>query len=592
LKVSRSILALLVLALAFGSLLVACNRGGNDTTSEVTPPAEENNNNASEPTDQPVDGGTVTFAMFSAPGGVFNPVFYSDNYESQVIQFTFESLFDVADDLTFIPLLAESWNFSDDYKDLTVNLRNDVKWQDGVPFTADDVVYTYSVLADPKYNGNRSGYADPLVGYEEYKSGAESTFRGVEKVNDYQVIFHFKEARPDAMDLANYPIIPKHVYEKYTVEEMASAPETLEYDKLIGTGPFKPDKYVANESYEMVRNPDYYKGAPHLDKVIYKVVSADVAASLLETGEIDIYNSISPSDLEVINSIPGIKTHEYAAFSYQYLGLLMNKRPADQIKNEDYSKPETWTPNEKFKDKRLRQALAYAINRQGLVDGLLEGHGSVINAPFPPVSWAAASPDQLNQYPYDPEKAKALLDEAGYIDKDGDGFREDPNGNKLEFKIDYPTGNPVRYASAPIIVENLKEVGLNVQLNAPRDAGTHFNGLDFDESEMFLAGWSLGYPDPDPSGIWKTTEPYNNSRWYNQESERLLKEGVSLKALQDQNYRKEVYVQWQKLINDELPYIFLYSANDIDAYNTRIQNVQEGPLGITRDIHTWWIKNN
>lgn len=589
-KMSKSLLVLLVLILAFGTILAACGKNKN-TASDDPPVTNETPIQTPEPPAEegPVDGGVVTFAMFSAPGGVFNPIFYSDKYESNVIENIFTTLFDMADDLTYIPYIAESWTFSDDYKDLTVKMRNDVKWHDGKPLTAKDVYYTYATLADGEYNGNRSSYADVLVGYEEYNSGTESTFRGVEVKGDYELVFHFTEATPIALDSANFYIIPEHIYGKYSIEEMASAPETLEFDKLVGAGPFKASKYVANESYEFVKNTDYFLGSPHLDGIAYRVIDAAVGVGMLETGELDIYDGITPADYEMIEAIPTVTVFETPAFSYQYMGIMMNNRPKDAIANEDYSKPETWTVNPKFDNKKLRQAMAYALDRQGIVEGLIYGHGTVMNAPMPPVSWAAASPDQLNQYPYDPEKAKQLLDEAGYKDIDGDGFREDPQGNKWSAKIDYPNGNPVRFQAAPLFAQQLRDVGLNVELNAPRDAGTHFAGIDFDESELFFAGWSLSI-DPDPIGIWRTTEPYNNSRWVSEESMRLMKEGISTKALNDKNYRMQTYIEWQKLINDELPYIFLYSQNDIYAFAKRIQNVKPGPLGIKRDMHEWWIK--
>lgn len=590
-KMSKSVLVLLVLVLAFGTILVACGKDKPETQDPVTPPTTPPASGGDTPPagDEVVKGGVVNFAMFSAPGGVFNPIFYDDKYESNIIKFIFDSLFDMADDLTYQPYIAESWTFSDDYKDLTVKLRNDVKWHDGVQFTTKDVYYTFASIADPKYNGKRTSAADLLVGYEEYNSGAETTFRGVEVINDFELIFHFKEATPVALENINFYIIPEHIYGKYSVAEMASAPETLEFDKLVGTGPFKPGKFTANESYELVRNDSYFKGAPNLDGIVWRVVDAAVAIGMLETGEIDYYDAVTPADYDMVKAIPGVEIFETPDFGYQYLGIMMNNRPKEAIANEDYSQPDTWVPNPKFADKKLRQAMAYALDRQGVVDGLINGHGMVMNAPMPPVSWAAASPDQLNQYPYDPEKAKQLLDEAGYIDIDGDGFREDPQGNKWSAKIDYPNGNPVRFQAAPLFAQNLRDVGLNVELNAPRDAGTHFSGLDFDESELYFAGWSLNI-DPDPIGIWRATEPYNNSRWYNKESEQLMLEGISTKALLDQSFREQTYIKWQQLINEELPYIFLYTQNEIFAYSSKIQNVKPGPLGITRDIEEWWIK--
>src|SRR5690606_32379617 len=157
----------------------------------------------------------------------------------------------------------------------------------------------------------------------------ESTFRGVEVLNDYELIFHFKEATPIALDSANFYIIPEHIYGKYSLEDMPSAPETLDFLKLVGSGPFKPSKFVANESYELASNPDSFRGAPHIDGSVWRVVDAAVAIGMLETGEIDYYDAVTPADYEMVKAIPGIEIWETPSFSYQYLGILMNIRPKD-----------------------------------------------------------------------------------------------------------------------------------------------------------------------------------------------------------------------------------------------------------------------
>jgi len=566
---------LLILSLVMTTFLIGCTK---QTATEPKPEAQQPAEQTSQPkADEPVAGGTVTLAMFSAPAGMFNPLYYEDLYESYVLGFVFESLMQQEDDLSYSPLLAESWTFSEDKKDITFKLRKGVKWHDGQEFTADDVVYTYTTLADKEYDGVRAYYAEPLLGYEEFHEGKTDTFKGVEKIDNYTVVFHFKEAKPNALDTVSYLIVPKHIYGKYAIKDLKTAKESTE--SPIGTGPFKISQMVTNESYELVRFDDYWDGKPYLDKIVWKVVNQEVAPGLLKSGELDVMTDLGPFDVELVSGIENIKLWETPDFGYQYLAFKFGKLDKDG----------KTTPNTlPYQDKKLRQAFAYAINREGMVKGLLKGHGVVMNAPMPPVSWAAAKPEELNQYPYDPEKAKKLLDEAGYKDVDGDGFRETPDGKKMELTLDYPTGNKVREQSAPIIQQNLKDVGINIKLNTPRDVGSHYDAIEKDEVQMFLAGWSLS-TDPDPSGIWKSTDPWNFPRWVNAESDKLIDDGLSLQAF-DQNYRKDVYVKWQKLVNDELPYIFLYSQNAISAYNKRIQNVHEGTFGILRDVHKWWIK--
>lgn len=584
-KLRKSFMFVLVLIMAVGTLLSACSK---EATPKDNPPAPSGTGTDTKPKDDgPKKGGTVTFAMFSAPKGLFNPLLSEDLYEDNVLKYAFDTLLEQKDDLSFGPQIAKSWEFSEDKKTLTMKLRNDIKWHDGQGLTADDVVYTYTTIADPKYTGSRAYVSSPLQGFDDFNAGKSKTFEGVTKVDDYTVAFHFTNPIPNALDAINFYIVPKHIYSKYEVAALKDAKETK--DAPIGDGPFIFSKMVTNESYELVRNDNYYKGAPLLDKIVWKVVNQDVAAGLLKTGEIDVYDGLSPNDVDLVKGIDGIKIVENPDFGYQYLAFKLNRRPKADI-DANKVNPANYTPNPKVQDKALRQAIAYAINRQGLVDGLLSGHGTVMNAPMPPVSWAAAKDSELNNYPYDVNKAKQMLADAGYKDTDGDGFVETPDGKKLVLNLDFPTGNKVREQSAPIIQENLKAAGLNVNLKTPRDVAAHYDAVEKDDKDMdlYLAGWSLS-TDPDPSGIWKSTDKWNYPRWNNPESDRLIAEGLSLKAF-DQNYRKSVYVQWQKLVSEELPYVFLYSQNSIVAYSSRLQGVTVGTFGIGRDIQLWYVK--
>lgn len=246
--------------------------------------------------------------------------------------------------------------------------------------------------------------------------------------------------------------------------------------------------------------------------------------------------------------------------------------------------------NEKLNNVALRQAMAYAIDRKGIVQGFLDGHGTVMNAPFPPVSWAFDE-TAINTYPFNPNKAKEILDEAGYIDVTGDGWREDPNGNKLVINLDYPTGNRTREQSAPYIQEALADIGININLKSPRDTSSYFSAIADDEPDMdlYLAGWGLATGDPDPTQVWTIESPSNYTRWNDVKSQDMIRAAVKTPEAFDQDYRAQIYREWAAYVSEQLPFIFLYSANEIYAYNNRIQNLIEGPTSITRDIHLWYV---
>jgi peptide/nickel transport system substrate-binding protein len=240
----------------------------------------------------------------------------------------------------------------------------------------------------------------------------------------------------------------------------------------------------------------------------------------------------------------------------------------------------------KLKDRRVRQALTYAINRKALVDGLLEGKGYVLNQHEPKASWAY-NRDLENAYPYDVQKAKALLAEAGYKDVNGDGFVEDPQGKPYTLKLDYPTGNPIREDSAPIIAQDLRKAGINVQLANPREATSHYNNIQQGKVELYLAGWSLT-PDPDPKGIWQSKDAFNYLHYDNPESDRLIREGVSSPEAFTQDGRKEIYHKWTALISTDAPQVFLYGQKQADVYSKRIQGITTDWRGIVIEDCIHW----
>lgn len=499
---------ILPIALVLMSFVIAACGNSTDSGGEAT-----------DEGGKPQEGGTVTGAMDTAPGGMFNPIFYTDLYEEKIMEFTHESLVSQNDDLEFTPSLASRWEMNDDQTEVTFFLEKGVKWHDGEEFTADDVVFTYKSLSDPKYvasGGLRTVFAEPLLGYEAFSSGKTDQFTGVAAKDDYTVTFKFEKPNVNPLYYASFPILPKHVFENIPLADMAKAPESLEAGKIIGTGPFKFSNIVDREQYVLERHEDYWKGKPNLDKVVWKVVDQSVMIGLLEKGDIDFIaqpNGIPAADFETVSGYENIKTIEQTDFSYQVLGFKMNYRPAEDVKNGVIN-PANWKPNEKLADQQVRQAIATAINRKGIVDGLLYGKGEVIASPIAPQFWAYDE-KAAKQYKYDPKKAKKMLDEAGYVDKNKDGFREDPNGKEWVLNLNYPSGNVLRERTAPIIQQQLEEVGIKVKLRQPKEMTAFLEDIEKDTGnwDMYLIGWGLETADPDPSELWSTKTPYNYSRW-------------------------------------------------------------------------------
>ncbi|MCZ2256968.1 peptide ABC transporter substrate-binding protein [Sporosarcina sp. G11-34] len=585
----------------FGLVLAACTAEDADGSKEDDTSGEKAKDEEVAD-DSPKKGGTVTGAMHTAPAGMFNPIFYEEAYESNILDFTHEGLTAQDEDLGFIPRLAKEWKINDDQTEITFFLEEGVKWHDGEPFTAHDVVYTYQAISDPDYvnaGGIRTTFAEPLLGYEDYVSGESKEFLGVVADSDYEVTFKFEEPSVIPLYYTSFTIIPKHIFEDIPVAEIPEAPESLDAGKVIGTGPFKFADMIEREQYILEKHADYWQGEPNLDKLVWKIVDGSVMTGLLEKGEIDFIalpGGIDPADFDMVNEYENVTVIEQPDFGYQLLGFKHNHRTGEDVEAGDI-KPENWVPNEKIANPKVRQAISWAVNREGLIgeghgQGLLHGHGQLINSPIA-VQFPAYDAEAGIQYTYDPEKAEEMLDELGYVDKTGDGFREDPDGNEWVLNMHYPTGNPLREKSAPIIVSDLEKVGIKVNLGQPTEMSVYVPGLQDDNNDwdLYLIGWSLGSADADPLGLWGIKDAYNFSRWNNPESDKLLYDAVTAPDAFEDDYRNTKYQEWQKLYSEDLPALILYAQNSIWAYNDRIENVEILPFTMYRDAHTWWVND-
>ena len=582
----RSWLLFLGFLLTLG-MLVACSGGQEETATE----GEKEEGTTEEETTEAGEK-VVVGAMDTAPTGQFNPIFYTEAYESNILSFTHESLIARDENLEFQPELAESWEINEDHTSVTFKLREDVTWHDGEPFTAHDVVFTYKAIADPQYveaGGVRSSYVTRLVGLEEYQNGETDEFPGVVALDDHTVQFNYVEPNVLALADASFPIIPEHVFADVPVIDMPEHEASLLPNKVIGTGPFKFTDMVEGEQYILTKNENYWKGEPKLDSVIWRVVNADVIIGMLESGELDFVadpSGIAPEDYDLVAAMDHIEIIEEADFGYQILGFIHNYRTEEDIE-AGVINPDNFVPNPRLEDKRVRQAIAYAVDRESLIDALLYGHGEVVNSPIAK-QWWVYDGETPEQYEHDLDKAKSLLEEAGYVDVDGDGFVETPEGEPYELTMAYPLGNPLRERSAPLIQDMIQKAGIKVNLLQPMEFAAYTEALEeTTDWDLYLLGWSLGTTDPDPSGLWTAADAYNFGRWYNPEADQLVKEAITPPQAFERDFRKEKYQEWQVMFQEELPALLLYARNSIWAYNKRMTGIDHMPWSFLSDVHEW-----
>lgn len=560
------------LLLLLTCILTACNGAGTGSNSYAV--------RYSKAEEKAVPGGTVTYAYTSPFQGMFDPAFFEGEDDSNVLDFITEGMFTVRDDLTTVPNIA-SWKESEDHTVFTFKIRPGVRWHNGDELTVEDWKFALETIASPDYTGSRYYSVEMIKGVEAYHRGETDELAGVKVIDPYTLKITVNSARVNTIDnLWPYPMNKKY-FEGVAVKDMADSDQVRK--RPIGIGPFEVTEIQPGQLVRMKRFDNYYKGKALLDGVDYKVVGDEELTGLLEDGSIDI-GTVPRDTYSALQQLDNITLMQSAELSYEYIGF--------KFGHWDESARQNVMDNPKFADKRLRQAMYYALDREGIIERFSYGLGELIETPIPSTSWAKIPDSEINTYPYDPQKAETLLQEAGYTDIDGDGWREDPQGQKLIIHYDAMSGNATAEERTQAVMQNWRDIGLNVQLNGGKlkDLNTFYEAVENDDPtvEVFNGVWGLA-SDPDPSGLWRVSDLWNYSRWSSERSEELILEGVQAKAY-DRDYRMQVYHEWQQLINEEVPMIFFAERTNITAVSKRLQGVRINSISNINEPDKWWIK--
>ncbi|OOM82092.1 oligopeptide-binding protein AppA precursor [Clostridium puniceum] len=509
-------------------------------------------------------GGTLRYALWSSPTGSFHPSFSNNIYDNRIVDLVYEKLINLDENGNYVPSLADKYEVSDDQLIITFHLNKNAKWHDGQPVTADDVAYTFTTIADPDYDGPRFAQIENVEGAKDYKDKKASSVSGIKVIDEHTISFTFSKVfAPGLATFASRGIIPKHVWEKIPVAQWSKS-EQLK--KPIGSGPFKFKEFVPDQYVELDKYADYNLGEPKLDKIIFKVTNQDTAQSELIKGDLDIapLSSFKQKDIDIYKNA-GITVNEYDGISYQFMGFNFE--------------------NSTFKDNKVRQALAYAINRKGIVDSVLDGHGKVVNTVFSGGSWANPGEEELSQYSYDGEKAKSLLKEASYEEKDG-AFHKD--GKPLKLTLKYSTGNKPREQAAVLIQQNLKDIGIELSLESMEYASLT-KQLESKNFDLFLLGWSNDI-DPDIKTSWYSNPGSIFGKYESFSSQSIDKLIDAGRSDFDQNKRKATYKELAKEFNETVPAVLLYSPNEGVAYNQKLKNYKPGSYYEFSNVQNWYLE--
>lgn len=478
------------------------------------------------------------------------PVLASDSASSAVNGLIYNGLVRYDKNLQVVGELAESWTVSDDKLTLTFDLRDDVRWHDGTPFTAADVRFTYDLYIDPQ---TPTAYAE-----------AFQQVTRVETPDPHTFVVHY--AKPYAPALISWAtaIHPRHLLEgeDITASSLARSP--------VGTGPYRFTEWASGEKIVLEANEDYFAGRPYIKRVVYRIIP-DISTQFLElrTGSLD-FMGLSPLQYDRQTDTPAFRRlfnkYRYLTFSYTYLGYNLRRAL--------------------FKDQRVRQALSYAINKQEIIEGVLLGYGHVATGPYKPDTWVYNR--GVQRYAYDPERARRLLEDAGWHDEDGDGIRE-RQGRRLAFTIVTNQGNDLRSKTAEIVQRRFREVGVEVKLRIVEWATFLKEFINPGNFDATILGWSGG-PEPDQYNIWHSSKTapgqLNFIGYENSEVDHLLEQG---RRVFDQQQRKAYYDRFQEILAEEQPYTFLYFAEALPAVSRRFRGIEPAPAGIRYNFVEWYV---
>jgi peptide/nickel transport system substrate-binding protein len=499
---------------------------------------------------QPAYGGMLVDGTTAEPSNLI-PMLASDSASHGVSGLIFNGLVKYDTDLTLMGDLAESWQISDDNLTITFHLKKGVKWQDGVEFTAREVMFGYKNIINEE---TPSAYKEDYLQVKKAEVLDKYTFR----------VTYVKPFAPALSSWGSLVVLPKHILEGKDITKTSFS------RRPTGTGPFKLKEWVTGQKITLEANPDYFEGRPYLDKYIYRIIPDSATMFMeLKAGSIDLMGLAPVQYKRQTNSRyfnNNFRKFRYPAFAYTYMGFNL-RHP--------------W-----FKDKRIRQAIAYAIDKEEVIKGVLFGLGVVSTGPYVPGTWPYNP--EVKKYEYNPGKAKALLKSVGWRDDDGDGILE-KQGKKFEFTILTNMGNSSRLKTATLIQHRLKAVGISVKIRV-LEWSTFINEfIDKRKFEAVILGWSIGL-DPDQYDIWhskKTGEKELNFVGFkNKEVDKLLEAGRRTFNIEE---RKKYYYRLQEILAEELPYVFLYVGDSLPIVSARFKGIKPEPIGISYNIEKWFV---
>ena len=526
-----------------------------------------------------VDTLKVAIVSDSPFKGIFNGFLYSDAIDNRFMKYTMNGAFPIDNDLKLILDSDETpikVTINPEEKTVTYKINPKFKWSNGDPVTTKDIVKTYEIFANQDYivsskslrfSKNRKA----IVGIEEYNEGKADKISGLEVIDDSTMKIHLKEMTPSVYWGGNF--VPEFVNAKQF--EGIPMDKITESDALrknpLSYGPYVIKEIVQGEKVIFEANPYYYKGEPKIKRLEMEILPPSQQVAAIKSGKYDIVLKVSPEIFPELEKLDNINILTKKAGSMNYIAFKLGKW--DEEKNEVVT-----DPNSKMYDLNLRKAIAYAIDMDAVSKQFYHGLSTPAKSQLSPLFPSLHNPE-INGFKQDVEKAKQLLDEAGFKDVDGDGIREGKDGKPVKYTLAMMSGGEIAEPLAQYYIQQWKAIGLDVELLDGRllDSKNFYNRVNGDDPaiDFCIAGIGFG-TDPQQLAIFGKNAKFNISRYISDNLEAALDATVSKDAMNEE-YRVKAYKDYEKVFMEEIPAVPILNKLDILVVNKRIKKYDWRP---------------
>jgi len=521
----------------------------------------------------PVDTLKVAVVSGSPYKGIFNGFLYSSGIDNEFMQYTMNGAFPTNPDFTLVLDSDETpikVTVNPEEKTVTYKINPKFKWSNGEPVTTKDIVKTYEIVANQKYiesssssrfNKNRK----KIVGIQEYNEGKADKISGLEVIDDSTMKIHLTEVTPSVYWGGNFvsEFVNAKQFEGVPMDKIIESPALRK--NPLSYGPYYIKDIVQGEKVIFEANPYYYRGEPKIKTIEMEILPPSQQVAAIKSGKYDIVFSPELNIFPEIENLDNINILARKAMYFSYLGFHVGKWDAE--KNEVIT-----DPNSKMYDINLKRAMAYAIDNDSIAKQFY--HGLAMRAPSPiaPIFTQLRNPE-VDGFKIDIEKAKKILDDAGYKDVDGDGIREGKDGKPFKINLAMMSGSEIQEPLSQYYIQQWKSIGLNVELVDGRllDFNNFYDRLKADDPaiDCFFAAFGYG-TDPQQMSLFGKNSQFNKSRYTSETFEKALEAQISPEAL-DEAKRIEIYHNYDKVFMEELPVIPQLNKMEYIVVNKRVK---------------------